>query len=67
VVGKVQELLAGQKPSSKLFVDAAALVADAIEDPLGDLYASGEYRTHLAMVLARRALQEAVARARKQK
>jgi CO/xanthine dehydrogenase FAD-binding subunit len=67
VVGKVNELLAGQKPSTKLFVDAAALVAETIENPLGDLYASGEYRTHLAMVLTRRALQEAVARAKKQK
>lgn len=67
VVGKVQELLAGQKPSPKLFNEAAALVAEAIEAPLGDLYASGEYRTHLATVLARRALQEAVARAKKQK
>ncbi len=67
VVGKVQEIVAGQKPSAKLFVEAAAAVADAIENPLGDLYASGEYRTHLATVLARRALQEAVARAKKQK
>ncbi len=67
VVGKVQELLAGQKPSPKLFSEAAALVAEAIEEPLGDLYASGEYRTHLATVMSRRALQEATARAKKQK
>jgi CO/xanthine dehydrogenase FAD-binding subunit len=67
VVGKVQELLAGQKPSQKLFTEAAALVAQAIQDPLGDLYASGEYRTHLATVMTRRALQEAAARAKKQK
>jgi aerobic carbon-monoxide dehydrogenase medium subunit len=67
VVGKIEDLLVGQKPSTKLFSDAAGLVAEAIQDPLGDLYASGEYRTHLATVLARRALQEATARAKKQK
>jgi carbon-monoxide dehydrogenase medium subunit len=67
VIGKVEDLLAGQKPSAKLFSDAAALVAEAIESPLGDLYASGEYRTHLATVMTRRALQEATARAKKQK
>jgi carbon-monoxide dehydrogenase medium subunit len=67
VVGKIEDLLAGQKPSTKLFSDAAGLVAEAIQDPLGDLYASGEYRTHLATVMARRALQEAAARAKKQK
>ncbi len=67
VVAKVQDLLAGQKPTPKLFNDAAALVREAIEDPLGDLYASGEYRKHLATVLARRGLQEAAARAKKQK
>jgi carbon-monoxide dehydrogenase medium subunit len=67
VVGRVDELLRGQKPSPKLISDAAASVAEVVQDPLGDLYASGEYRTHLATVMARRALQEAVARAKKQK
>jgi carbon-monoxide dehydrogenase medium subunit len=42
---------------------AAAKVADAISDPLGDIYASGEYRTHLATVLAGRALKLAAERA----
>jgi carbon-monoxide dehydrogenase medium subunit len=65
VVGKVEEILAGQKPSAALLSEAAASVADAIDSPLGDLYASGEYRVHLATVMARRALQEAVARAKK--
>jgi carbon-monoxide dehydrogenase medium subunit len=66
VVSGVEKALAGQRPTAKALADAAALVASAIEDPLGDLYASGEYRTHLATVLARRALTEAVARAKKQ-
>jgi carbon-monoxide dehydrogenase medium subunit len=67
VIAKAQDVLAGQKPSPALFKEAAALVAEAIEAPLGDLYASGEYRTHLATVMARRGLQEAAARAKKQK
>jgi carbon-monoxide dehydrogenase medium subunit len=42
---------------------ATARVADAIKDSLGDIYASGEYRTHLATVLAGRALKLAWERA----
>jgi len=42
---------------------AAAKIAEAITDPLGDIYASGEYRTHLATVLAGRALKLATERA----
>jgi carbon-monoxide dehydrogenase medium subunit len=67
VVSAAEKALAGEKPTAKALAAAAALVADAIEDPLGDLYASGEYRKHLATVLAGRALTEAVARAKKQK
>jgi aerobic carbon-monoxide dehydrogenase medium subunit len=67
VVAGIDAALAGEKPTAKALAAAAALVSQAIENPLGDLYASGEYRTHLATVLARRALTEAVARAKKQK
>jgi aerobic carbon-monoxide dehydrogenase medium subunit len=43
---------------------AAGMVTAAIGDAaIGDIYASGEYRAHLASVLARRALQRAVQRA----
>ena len=43
---------------------AAAAVADAIgQAAIGDSYASGEYRSHLATVLARRAMTRAVERA----
>ncbi len=42
--------------------DPAAISA-AISDPIGDLYASGEYRVHLATVLAKQAIEEASERA----
>jgi carbon-monoxide dehydrogenase medium subunit len=60
----VENSLTGQRPDAGSIASAASKVADAIVEPIGDLYASGEYRTHLAAVLARRALTTAVARAR---
>ena len=55
--------LAGQPVDDTSIAAAAARVAEAIKSPLSDLYASGEFRTHLATVLARRALTQAAARA----
>jgi carbon-monoxide dehydrogenase medium subunit len=55
--------LAGQAVGDAAFAAAAAKVKDALRDPLSDPYASGEYRTHLAGVLARRALAVAASRA----
>jgi len=55
--------LKGQALSAGNIAAAAAKVADAISDPLSDYYASGEYRTHLATVLAKRALTAAAGRA----
>jgi aerobic carbon-monoxide dehydrogenase medium subunit len=43
---------------------AAAKVADAIKEPIGDTYASGDFRVHLATVLAKRALRAAADQAR---
>jgi carbon-monoxide dehydrogenase medium subunit len=55
--------LSGQAPTGAALAAAAAKVAEAIKDPLSDYYASGEFRTHLATVMSKRALTEAVARA----
>lgn len=54
--------LKGKALSAENLAAAAARVAEAITEPLSDLYASAEYRTHLAIVLAERALAQAVAR-----
>jgi aerobic carbon-monoxide dehydrogenase medium subunit len=56
--------LTGQKPGAASIAAAAGKVAGAMEDPLSDTYASGEFRVHLATVMAKRALQAAVERAR---
>lgn len=67
VVGKPVNVdvsgLTGQAPSADAFASAAAAVGEALENPIGDLYASGEYRVHLAGVLTRRALAVAAERA----
>jgi carbon-monoxide dehydrogenase medium subunit len=55
--------LKGQALSADNIAAAAAHVAAAITNPLSDYYASGEYRTHLATVLAKRALTSAAQRA----
>jgi carbon-monoxide dehydrogenase medium subunit len=55
--------LVGQAPGEAAFAAAAARVADSVTKPISDLYASGEYRVHLASVLARRALATAASRA----
>ncbi len=59
-----EQALTGQAPDEAAIAAAAAKAAAAITDPLSDRYASGEYRVHLATVLAKRALTAAVGRAR---
>jgi aerobic carbon-monoxide dehydrogenase medium subunit len=51
--------LMGQPLTAANLAAAAAKVADAITHPLGDYYASTEFRTHLATVMAKQALTEA--------
>jgi carbon-monoxide dehydrogenase medium subunit len=53
----------GGEPTSEAIATAAESVAQALSDPIGDTYASAEYRAHLATVLARRALTTAYGRA----
>ena len=57
------QVLAGQKPETRLVEEAARLAAEEDIDPPDDLHASAAYRRHLARVLTRRALTEAFARA----
>ncbi|MGZ4812640.1 MAG: FAD binding domain-containing protein [Terriglobales bacterium] len=54
----VEKALAGQSASA--IPSACDFVADGV-DVLGDYFASSEYRSHLARVYTRRALQECVA------
>ncbi len=51
----VEAALAGQEPTDPALAQAAAVAADGV-DANSDIHASAEYRTHLAGVLARRAL-----------
>lgn len=55
--------LTGKAPTAENIAAAAALAADGIGDPMGDSFASGAYRLHLAKVLAKRALMGAAERA----
>ena len=66
IVESVSHSLVGRVPDSTAIFEACSHVTEALESPLSDVYASAEYRTHLAMVLSRRALTEAVQRAEKQ-
>lgn len=54
--------LKGKKLDDQVISSAASRVADGV-DINGDLYASAEYRKHLAEVYARRAIQAALSRA----
>jgi carbon-monoxide dehydrogenase medium subunit len=57
------ESLIGGPGSTEAIEAAAEKVPEAITSAIGDAYASGEYRQHLAKVLARRALTKAFERA----
>lgn len=60
---KVEAALKGKSLDSRTLAAAAAHVADGVRAN-SDLFASGDYRKHLAEVYARRALETAVSRAR---
>lgn len=59
-----EKLLAGQKPTAENIARAADAVGEALQDPISDPYASGEYRVHLAGVMTKRALTEVAGKAR---
>ena len=58
----VENTLAGKSPSTKKLEEASAHAADGVEAN-SDLYASAEYRSHLARVYTRRAIEKALERA----
>ena len=58
----VEDVLRGKAASSKRLQEASAHAAEGIE-ATGDIYASAEYRAHLASVYTRRALEKAIERA----
>lgn len=61
----VEKALLGKAANESNVAAAAAHAADGVTPPMGDeVYASGNYRKHLAMVLTKRALLKAVGRAK---
>jgi carbon-monoxide dehydrogenase medium subunit len=58
----VEDALTGKPPDDRSIADAAQRAAEGVE-PLSDIFASAEYRRHLARVYAKRALLAAVSRA----
>src|SRR6266536_2659359 len=52
----VEQAIQGKSPSTKRLAEAAAHAAEGVE-PNGDLFASSEYRAHLARVYTQRALE----------
>jgi carbon-monoxide dehydrogenase medium subunit len=57
----VEQALVGQRLNDQTIQDAAAKAADGLE-PLGDIFASAEFRAHLARVFTKRALARANSR-----
>jgi CO/xanthine dehydrogenase FAD-binding subunit len=63
LVSGAAELMRGQEPDEELIERAAAMAAEAAQ-PISDLRGSADYRRELVLVLARRALTQALSRAR---
>ncbi|RMF24154.1 MAG: xanthine dehydrogenase family protein subunit M [Deltaproteobacteria bacterium] len=57
-----EQLLAGERPNNTLIEAAGNKAYDEVEDPLSDVHASADYRKHLAGVMVRRALKQAIER-----
>ena len=61
---EAEAALCGEQPTEAALDAAASKVTAGLGEPLGDIHASSEFRSHLATVMTRRALGEAVQRAR---
>jgi carbon-monoxide dehydrogenase medium subunit len=61
---EAENALKGKQPSDETIAAAAQAAAGAIDDPMEDIHASGEYRRELVRVHTRRALQRAITSAR---
>ena len=57
----VEQALVGKRLNDQAIQDASAKAADGLE-PLGDIFASADYRAHLARVYTKRALSRASGR-----
>jgi aerobic carbon-monoxide dehydrogenase medium subunit len=53
-----ERALTGQAPTATNIEKAAAAIGEALKDPIGDSYASGEFRVHLATIMTKRALMQ---------
>ncbi len=58
-----EQSLDGAEPGPAAWKEAAALVAEAVEDPLDDVHASAAQRRSVAGVMAARAMEQAATRA----
>jgi len=65
VAVKAAEMMVGEKPTSDLIADAAEFASRHEIDPMGDIHATADYKRHLASVLGKRTLGQAVRRANK--
>lgn len=61
--GVVEKAIEGNAPTAEGIEAASRLVAEAVT-PLGDIHASEAYRAHLGQILTKRAIHDAVERAR---
>ena len=62
-VGTVEEALQGNPPTPE-GIEAASHLVDGSVAPVGDIHASEAYRAHLGQVLTKRAIHDALERAR---